>query len=166
METGKTPSDQLIELINKLDVDKLIQLAEKTDINRLLETLSLLAESLDSINNLLMTIKKLDESGILASLNAILETSDELFNAMATKDVMKMIGNLMALLYIISMFDQSMLMKLAQTLPTCITKAQETFEKTEKGLGTFELLNLMKSPEMAAMLKALQQSVSCMKSNK
>lgn len=155
--------DQLIELMNKIDVDKLIQLAEKTDINKLIETLTLLTESLDTINNLLLTLKKLDESGLLAFINALIETSDEMFNASATKDVMKMTGNLMMLMYLLSQLDQSMLMKLAQTLPTCINKAQETFENTNKGLGTFELLNIMKSPEMAAALKALQQSLACLK---
>lgn len=159
-------SDQIIELLNKLDVDKLVQLAEKTDLNKLIDTLTLLVDSLDSINNALILLKKLDESGLMAFLTALLETADESFNAMATQDVMKMTGNLMMIMYLLSQLDQSMLMKLAQTLPHCVKQAQETFDKTNKGLGTFELLNIMKSPEMAAMLKALQKSLSCLKSNK
>ena len=159
-------SEQVIELLNKVDVDKLIQLIEKIDVNKLTETLTLMVESLDALNNLLTIVKKLDESGTLAFLNALVESSDEMFNAMATKDVMKMTGNLMMIMYLLSQLDQSILMKLAQTLPTCVNKAQETIEKTDKGLGTFELLNIMKSPEMAAMLKALQNTIACMKHEK
>ncbi len=157
---------QLAEVLGKIDVDKLVELTKKMDLNKMIDTLNELAESMDSLTRMLRLLRKLDESGALAALEAVAEYTDETFNAMSRKEIMGMMGNMMMLMYLVSQLDTGMLMKLAEKMPQCTKKMQETFEKTEKGMGTFELLGVMKSPEFAGLLKGMQNMLKCMKEEK
>ena len=99
-----------------------------------------------------------------AALTGLLEVSDETFNAMARAEVMKAVGNLMMLIYMLSSFDNFMLMRAAESTPRCVDVAVREASKVEGGLGLLELLRVMRSPEMATALKAFTSLMKCLRS--
>lgn len=131
---------------------------------KLIKLLELVEENYDALATTIELVAAMKKSGILDILVQLAEMGDELFNAMAKPEVMKMVGNMMMLGYMLSQIDQSLLVKAAEKMPVCINAALGEAAKTEKGMGIRELLKTMTSPEMAAMLKALLAGVSCARS--
>jgi uncharacterized protein YjgD (DUF1641 family) len=122
-----------------------------------------LSDNADAILSLIEVAKTLKETGTTAALTGLLEVSDETFNVIARAEVMKDVGNLMMLVYMLSMFDNFMLVRAAETTPKCVDVAVKEASKVERGLGLLELLSIMRSPEMAAALKAFTSIVRCMR---
>ncbi len=154
---------RLIAKLSEIDIEKMIEIMEQIDIEKMLLLMKTISDNADSLIKMMNTLKKLDESGILPMIDTVAEMMDENFNAIARPEIMKAIGNLMMLVNLLSQLDHGMLMDLSMKLPKCIDKAKETFDKTEKGMGTFELMGAMKTPEMAATIKAMQELIKCTK---
>ena len=130
---------------------------------KLIKLLELVEENYEALATTIELVAALKKSGLLDMLVQLADMGDELFNAMAKPEVMKMVGNLMMLGYILSQIDQSLLVKAAEKMPVCINTALGEAAKTERGMGIRDLLKTMTSPEMAAMLNALLAGVSCAK---
>lgn len=152
--SGKSGVDHLVEVLESLSDE---------DVEKMANLLKQLIENLDTLTQALNLLKQLKESGILDVATKLLEGVDESFNAMARPEVMKPMANMMMLVYMLSNLNYEMLFQLAETMPKCMDKAMDEMKKTEKGMGLLELMRLMKSPEMAALLKAMITMSSCMK---
>lgn len=129
-------------------------------IDRFIKLLSerpeIVESALEGVEKLMRILAKLNDNGILDAIDGFLEEYNSAMNATFRSDLMFMIGNLMSLLYILNKIDYSIIMKFADKIPKALKEATEELEKEHKSLGTFELLRLMKKPEMAKLIKALQ----------
>ena len=152
--SGKSGVDHLVEVLESLSDE---------DVEKMANLIKQLIENLDTLTQALNLLKQLKESGILDVATKLLEGVDESFNAMARPEVMKPMANMMMLIYMLSNLNYEMLFQLAETMPKCMDKAMDEMKKTEKGMGLLELMRLMKSPEMAALLKAMIAMSSCMR---
>lgn len=135
----------------------------REEMERLSSLIKELAENADAIEALIRTAKALKESGFLEAVKTLSEMSDELFSSITKPEMMKALGNAMMLVYMLSQMDHPLLFKAAQSVPACTRAALEEASKTEKGLSILELMSIMRSPEMAAALKALTASIGCLK---
>ena len=166
MSEGRPRWDALLamfETVREEDIEEIEGILRGVDVKKLALLLRELSDNADAILALVELAKKLKESGTTAALSSLLEISDETFNAMARAEVMKALGNMMMLVYMLSQFDNFMLMKAAETTPKCIDTALGEASKVDKGLGLLELLNLMRSPEMAAALKGFIAMMRCLR---
>ncbi len=154
---------KLLGKLKEMDMNKVLDILSEIDVEKMLLLAKAISEKADSILKALETLDRLEKSGILPIIDAVAESMDENFNAIARPPIMKAAANLMILVNLLSQLDQEMLMDLSMSLPKCLEKMKEAFEKTEKGMGTFELLGAMKTPEMAAMIRALQETSKCLK---
>ncbi len=152
--SGKSGVDHLVEVLESLSDE---------DVEKMANLIKQLIENLDTLTQALNLLKQLKESGILDVATKLLEGVDESFNAMARPEVMKPMANMMMLVYMLSNLNYEMLFQLAEIMPKCMDKAMDEMKKTEKGMGLLELMRLMKSPEMAALLKAMIAMSSCMR---
>jgi len=153
----------MFETMREEDIEEIEGILKGVDVKKLALLLRELSDNADAILALVELAKKLKESGTTAALSSLLEISDETFNAVARAEVMKALGNMMMLVYMLSQFDNFMLMKAAETTPKCIDTALGEASKVDKGLGLLELLNLMRSPEMAAALKGFIAMMRCLR---
>jgi len=153
----------MFETVREEDIEEIEGILKGVDVKKLALLLRELSDNADAILALVELAKKLKESGTTAALSSLLEISDETFNAAARAEVMKALGNMMMLVYMLSQFDNFMLMKVAETTPKCIDTAVGEASKVDKGLGLLELLNLMRSPEMAATLKGFIAMMRCLR---
>ena len=167
MAEGKPRADVLLAMfegIREEDIEDIERVLREVDIRKLVILLKELSDNADAIRDLVEAARMLRETGALAALTGLLEVSDETFNATARAEVMKAVGNLMMLIYMLSLFDNFMLMKAAETTPKCVDVAVKEASKVEKGLGFLELLRIMRSPEMAAALRAFTSIMRCLRS--
>jgi uncharacterized protein YjgD (DUF1641 family) len=163
---GKPRVDVLLAMfegVREEDVEEIERVLKSVDLKKLALLMKELSDNADAILSLIEVAKMLKETGTTAALTGLLEVSDETFNAIARAEVMKAVGNLMMLVYMLSMFDNFMLMRVAETTPKCVDVAVKEASKVERGLGLLELLSIMRSPEMAAALKAFTSIVRCMR---
>jgi len=134
---------------------------EKIEVfDRLAATLSehpeILESALSGLEKLLKILAKLNDSGILDAIDGILGEIDSAMNATFRADFMMLLGNIMALLYILNQIDYSILIKFADKLPKAIKAASEELDKEHKGMGIFELLKVVRKPEITKLIKALE----------
>jgi uncharacterized protein YjgD (DUF1641 family) len=94
-----------------------------------------LSDNADAILSLIEVAKMLKETGTTAALTGLLEVSDETFNAIARAEVMKAVGNLIMPVYMLSMFDNFMLMRAAETTPKCVDVAVKKLLRLKEGWG-------------------------------
>ncbi len=154
---------EALEGISDEDIAALAEALKSVDFKKLAELIKMVSENMDAFKQAIELVKQLKETGALASILALTEISDETFNAITRPDFMTSIANGMMLLYMLSQFNHGLLMNMAETLPKCTEGALKEMKETEKGMGIRELLSLMRSPEMAAMMKAMIAAVRCMK---
>lgn len=127
---------------------------------KLLKLLDLLEENYEAIETAIKLVAALKRSGMLDAMLEIAERSDEIFNAAVRAELMKSLGNMMMLVYMLGQLDNFKLMMLAESLPKCVEEAEKAAGKGG-GMGIRELLRVMTSPEMAAALRAFQASMKC-----
>lgn len=132
---------------------------------KIIRLLDMLADNSDAIESLLRTLSRLKESGILAALEGLAEGFDEGFNYMARAEMMAAIGNLMMLLYMLSRIDQPVLFELAEKLPKGLNVMYEEIKAPRKKASILELLALMKSPEVYALISAMRSMLRSISSN-
>jgi uncharacterized protein YjgD (DUF1641 family) len=140
-------------------LDKLSQISPE-DLERLVESL---VEAKDALTQMARIAAKLKETGMLDVLEAFLDSSAEQFNAIARADIMSMVANMMMAAWILGQIPHAMLVELSNKIPSCTQAAKEEFDKTDKKLGLMEMLNIVRSPEFAAALKAMQRMLACIK---
>ena len=162
-EEKKNPLIEALEQIPEEDARALAEAIKSIDFKRAAETIKLLSENMDTITRLVKLLNYMKESGALAALEVFMGSSDELFNAASRTEFMSAVANAMMLVYMLSQFSHPMLVQMAETMPKCTEKAMNELKKTNKGMGLFQLLSLMKSPEMAAAMKAMISAIRCMK---
>jgi uncharacterized protein YjgD (DUF1641 family) len=155
-----------LESLSEDDVKYLAESLKRVDVKALADALVELSRNADALAEALALLRALKESGALATLKGLLEAGDELFNAAARPEVMKSLGNAMMLVYMLSLFDNALLMRMAESLPRCVEESVEAMEKTGKGMGIRDLLTVMRSPEMAALLNAMMALSRCMRSTR
>ncbi len=158
--------EALLKALEGLSDEDLAYLAERlaeTDVRKLADLMATLSQNADGLIALLTLAGELKEKGLLAGMSAVVEAYDELFNAMARPEMMKAMGNMMMLVYMLSQLDHGMLMQLAEAMPRCSKEAMEEMKNTSKGMGFKELIDFMRSPEMAALLKAAARLSRCMR---
>ncbi len=158
--------EALLKALENLSDEDLTYLAEKlseVDVKKLADLMATLSQNADGLIALLALAGELKEKGILASMGAVVEAYDELFNAMARPEMMKAMGNMMMLVYMLSQLDHGMLMQLAESMPKCSKAAMDEMKNASKGMGFKELMDFMRSPEMAALLKAAARFSRCMR---
>jgi uncharacterized protein YjgD (DUF1641 family) len=153
----------MFEGVREEDIEEMEKVLKSVDLKKLALLLKELSDNADAILSLIEIAKMLRETGTTAALTGLLEVSDETFNAMARAEVMKAVGNLMMLIYMLSMFDNFMLMRAAESTPRCVDVAVKEASKVEGGLGLLELLRVMRSPEMATALKAFTSLMKCLR---
>lgn len=166
MSEGKPRWEALLamfETVKEEDVEEIEKLLRGVDVKKLALLLRELSENADAILSLIELAKMLKDTGAIAAISGLLEVSDETFNATARAEFMKAVGNLMMLVYMLSLFDNFTLMRAAEITPKCIEVATREASKVDRGLGLLELLNLMRSPEMAAALKGFIAMMKCMR---
>lgn len=145
--------------------EALLRLAEKlesVEVEKLEKLVDALVESVDALAELAALAKKLKEAGILAALDALVDASEEEFSAIARPDIMGMVSNIMLMMWLMGQVRGEVMFNLANKTPPCIEEAYDEFRKPHKRMGLFELINLMRSPEFAAALKATQKMLTCL----
>ncbi len=80
--------------------------------------------------------------------------------------MMGMIGNMMMAMYMLGTIDQRILVEMSNKVPACIDNAYEEFSREHKKMGILEMMNLMRSPEFTAVLRAMHRMLSCIKTKK
>ena len=153
----------MFEGVREEDIEEMEKVLKSVDLKKLALLLKELSDNADAILSLIEIAKMLRETGTTAALTGLLEVSDETFNAMARAEVMRAVGNLMMLIYMLSSFDNFMLMRAAESTPRCVDVAVREASKVEGGLGLLELLRVMRSPEMATALKAFTSLMKCLR---
>ncbi|GEM_PF-777161 len=170
MMSGKTGGLEALasalESLSDEDVEYLAEALKKIDLRSLADVLVELSKNANALAEALSLLKALKDSGAMATLKALLEAGDELFNAMARPEIMKSLGNAMMLVYMLSLLDNALLMRVAESMPKCFEESFKAMESTDKGMGIRDLLSLMRSPEMAALLNAMVAMSRCMRSTK
>jgi uncharacterized protein YjgD (DUF1641 family) len=153
----------VFEGVREEDVEEVERLLKGVDIKKLALLLRELSDNADAILSLIEVAKMLKETGTMAALKGLLEVSDETFNAVARAEVMRALGNLMMLVYMLSLFDNFTLMRAAETTPKCVDVAVREASRVERGLGLLELLSIMRSPEVATALRAFTSFMKCVR---
>ena len=162
-QSGLEALASALESLSDEDVRYVAEALRKIDVRALADALVELSKNADALVEAVRLFKALKDSGALATLEGLLEIGDELFNAAARPEIMKSLGNMMMLVYMLSLFDNALLMRMAETVPKCFQESMKAMEKTEKGMGLRDLLSLMRSPEMAALLNAMVAVSRCMR---
>ncbi|MEM0366494.1 MAG: hypothetical protein QXR02_05930 [Acidilobaceae archaeon] len=165
--SGKSKWESLFSVIENMREEDVVEIEEvlrEVDVKKIALVLRELSDNADSILELIKVSKMLKESGSLAGIEGLLEVSDETFNAIARAEFMKAVGNAMMLVYMLSLFNHATLMKAAEATPKCVDKALEEASRVDKGLGLIELLRLVRSPEMAIVIKGFMSMVKCFRS--
>ncbi|MEZ0290712.1 MAG: hypothetical protein ABWJ42_06460 [Sulfolobales archaeon] len=133
-------------------------------IERISKLLELLAEKSDVIESLVRFFESIERIGLTDMVKTLEEESDFLFNAISRKEFMSLVGNMMMLMYLMSNMNHVLIYELAERTPKCLERGYEEFKKhPEKKLGLLEMLNIIRSPEFASALKALQTAIQCMR---
>lgn len=135
---------------------------EKAD--RIAKLLELLIEKSDVVENLVRLVESLERLGLADVVSAVEENRDFAFNAIARKEVASLLGNAMVLMYMLSKVNQETLYEVAESAPRCIEDGyRELRNSPEKGMGLLEALRIIRSPEIAALLRALHRMLRCIR---
>lgn len=144
---------------------KLVEKLEKIDVEKLERLVDALTEAGDALADLAVIAKKLKESGILAALDLLAESVDEEFADILKPDLMKAVANVLTLLFFLSKLNNVPVFEVLDKTPSCIDEAYEEFKKPHKRMGLFEMLGLLRGPEFAATLQAMQKMLACLHKN-
>ena len=143
---------------------RVVEKLERVDPEELERLVDELLEAREAIAQLARLARKLQETGLLAALEAMVDASEEEFSAIARPEMMGMISNMMLAAWMLGSIRGDIMFDLANTAPACVEDAYEELAKPQRKLGIIEMLNIMRSPEFAAALKAMQKMLSCLTS--
>ncbi|MEN3000127.1 MAG: hypothetical protein ABDH61_06120 [Acidilobaceae archaeon] len=152
----------LLENLKEEDAAEVERLLKEVDLKSVVLLLKELSDNAEAIADLIRFAKALRESGVLALLEGVVESTDENFNALLRPGAMKAIGNFGALAYMISLFNNAMLMKAAETTPRCVDRAISEAPQNMRPLGILELIRILRSPEVGAAVRGLHTTLKCL----
>lgn len=162
-ERFKTLLEELLRSESREKQAEVGEILREIDVKKVALVLKEVSDNADAIIELIRLARAIKESGAPAALEGVLEVSDESFSAVARAEFMKAVGNAMMLVYMLSLFDHSLLMKAAEATPKCVEKALAEASENEKSLGLLELLRILRSPEMAMALRGLVYTLRCLR---
>lgn len=151
----------LAENLKEEDAEEVERLLREVDLKSVALLLKELSDNAEAVADLIRFAKALRESGTLALLESLVEATDENFNALLRPETMRAVGNLMALFYLLSSFNNLMLMKAAEMTPKCTERAVAEASQNMKPLGIIELIKILRSPELGAAVRGLHASLKC-----
>jgi uncharacterized protein YjgD (DUF1641 family) len=114
-----------------------------------------LAENAEGVEQAIELAGHLSRSGVLAGLQAGLEDLDENFSAAMRPELMGMVANLMMLLGLLSQVSYEPFFDLATRTPPALDDGYRRFQDRQEKLGFREAMELMRSPEVAALLETM-----------
>ncbi|HEY7562988.1 MAG TPA: hypothetical protein VH650_12500 [Gaiellaceae bacterium] len=114
-----------------------------------------LAENADGVERMIDLAGHLSRSGVLAGLQAGLEDLDENFSAAMRPELMGMVANLMMLLGLMSQVSYEPFFDLAMRTAPELDDGYRSFQEREDKLGIREAVELMRTPEVAALLQTM-----------
>jgi uncharacterized protein YjgD (DUF1641 family) len=114
-----------------------------------------LAENADGVERMIDLAGHLSRSGVLAGLQAGLEDLDENFSAAMRPELMGMVANLMMLLGLMSQVSYEPFFDLATRTTPELDDGYRRFQEREDKLGVREAVELMRTPEVAALLQTM-----------
>jgi len=120
------------------------QFAEKPEI---------LESAIIGLGKLLRMIAKLNDEGILDVINKAIE--DEKIIKMKD-NVPILINFILSLSEALTKIDQKIIAEYIEKLPKALNSALVELKKEQKGIGFWELMNIAKKPEFAALIKSLE----------
>ena len=112
-----------------------------------------IARNAEAIEQVLDTVELLGSSGAIAGLNAGLDEFDDNFSAATRPELMSMIANGMMLLGMLSELRYQPFFDLAMHAPAVMNEAYPRFRQRREKLGVREAIDLLRSPEIAALLE-------------
>ncbi len=141
-------------------------------------------EELEEIKPTLETVKKLQESGLIAMIDGVAEEFDNIFNYASKMEILDILtmavrilepltkmmkkGDLDKLIEIFNKVDISKFIPLLEALANCSDKMEDVLKvsaKRKKKMGMMEMLNTVRSPEMAALLSLGKEMSGCLMEN-
>jgi len=148
------------------------------------EKLVKIEEELEEIKPTLETVKKLQEAGLIGMIDGLAEEFDNLFNYASKMELLDLLtitvkvleplqkmmktGELQRLLELLTKVDISKLMPILEAMANCSDKVVDVLEvssRRKKKMGLMEMLNTVRSPEMAALLYMGKELSGCMMEN-
>lgn len=114
-----------------------------------------LAENADGVEAMIDLAGHLSRSGVLAGLQAGLEDLDENFSAAMRPELMGMVANVMMLLGLMSQMSYEPFFDLAMRTAPELDEGYRRFQAREERLGLREAVELMRTPEVAALLQTM-----------
>ena len=114
-----------------------------------------IARNAEAIEQVLDTVELLGSSGAIAGFNAGLDEFDDNFSAATRPELMSMIANGMMLLGVLSELRYQPFFDLAMHAPAVMNEAYPRFRQRREKLGVREAIDLLRSPEIAALLELL-----------
>ncbi|WP_206832053.1 DUF1641 domain-containing protein [Alicyclobacillus fructus] len=107
-----------------------------------------------------------EEKGLLPMLTALLERGDRvlahLVDLLAREEYASALQNAIGLAQALGKFDPDMLMKLVDSASAGLGKAKQEAQKDDKPLGLFELLALLKDPNVSYAIRFMLRFLSGM----
>jgi uncharacterized protein YjgD (DUF1641 family) len=148
------------------------------------EKLNKIENKLDALEPTLNTIEKLQESGIIGMLDGFAEEFDNIFNYATKMEIFDMItmavrvlepltkmmkkGDIEKLLSLLDKAEIDKLAPLLEAIVSCAPKAKEVISissRREKKVGLTELMDIVRSPEMGALLYTAKELSGCVMEN-
>ncbi len=141
-------------------------------------------KKIDSIEPTLKTIEKLQESGVIGMLEGVAEEFDNLFNYASKSEIFDIMtlaiktlepltrimkkGDIEKLLSVLEKVEVQKLVPLLEAVANCAPKVDEVMKVTagrKKKMSLMELMNTVRSPEMASLLTIAKELSGCMMEN-
>jgi uncharacterized protein YjgD (DUF1641 family) len=126
--------------------------AEREAVDRVLLKLAQNAEGVEALIDL---AGHLQRSGALAGLQAGIEDLDENFSAVMRPELMGMVTNLMMLMGVLSQVSYDPFFDLATRTAPAFDEGYRSFQDRREKLGVREAVELMRSPEVAALMQTM-----------
>ncbi|MEM0141704.1 MAG: hypothetical protein QXN66_06740 [Thermoplasmatales archaeon] len=153
-------------------------------IDDLYEKLERIENRLDALEPTIITIEKLQESGIIGMIDGFTEEFDNVFNYATKMEILDSItmaikivkslskvmekGNLDRLISIVEKIDFGKITPLLEAAISCAPKAGEILKassRRKEKIGFMELVNEVRSPEIASLISLAKEFSGCMQSS-
>jgi len=144
------------------------------------EKLERIESKINAIEPTLNTIEKLQESGIIGMLDGFAEEFDNIFNYATKMEILDMVtmaikileplsrmskkGDIEKLIALLSKADMDKVLPVLEAVLSCAPKVQDVMEvssRRTKKVRLGELMDLIRSPEMGALLYTAKELSGC-----
>ncbi|MEM0073826.1 MAG: hypothetical protein QXT54_04890, partial [Thermoplasmatales archaeon] len=155
-----------------------------TTIDDLYEKLDRIENKLNALEPTINTIEKLQESGIIGMIDGFAEDFDNIFNYSTKMEILDTVtlairvlkplskvmkkGDIEKLLLLLENVDFNKLIPLLEALASCAPEARDVLKvssRRKEKMGLMEMMNQIRSPEMAALIAVARKLSGCMLEN-